>query len=135
MEFITKTVKTHFANAHRGRRQIKAGPAPVLDLPEGRICRLSRLMALAIHFEGLLQQGGIYSQADLAQLGHVSRPRVTQIMNLLHLAPDIQERILFLPQITSGDDPFPERKVRPILRQWDWEKQRKMWDQIFSKKF
>jgi len=46
------------------------------------------------------------------QLGHVSRPRVTQIMDLLHLAPDIQEAILFLPRVTSGRDPVSEREVR-----------------------
>src|SRR3712207_3152134 len=33
----------------------------------------------------------------VARLGHVTRARVTQIMNLLNLAPDIQEAILFLP--------------------------------------
>lgn len=42
--------------------------------------------------------------ADLARLGHVTRPRLTQIMELFLLAPDIQEEILFLPAVTSGDD-------------------------------
>lgn len=124
---ITRGIKVHFATAKRGRKQIKAGPESVPNTPEGRIPRLSRLMALAIHFDNLIRQGGVYNQADLAEVGHVSRARVTQIMNLLHLAPDIQEQILFLPKITSGSDPYPERKIRPIVKECDWDKQRKMW--------
>jgi hypothetical protein len=48
-------------------------------------------MALALRFQGLLQQGLIADYATLAHLGHVSRARVTQIMNLLVLAPDNPE--------------------------------------------
>ena len=127
---ITRGIKVHFTHANRGRKQIKTGPESVTDTPEGRVPRLSRLMALAVHFDGLIRQGGIHNQADLAQLGHVSRARVTQIMNLLHLAPDIQEQILFLPRIMSGDDPYPERKIRRIIREWDWKKQRQMWKML-----
>lgn len=130
---ITRGIKVHIELARRARKQIKPGPEPVNDTPEGRIPRLSRLMALAIHFDSLIQQGGIYNQADLAQLGHVSRARVTQIMNLLHLAPDIQERILFLPLIESGHDPYPERKIRRIIRELEWEKQRQMWKRLFDR--
>jgi hypothetical protein len=36
--------------------------------------------------------------ADLARLGHVSRARITQIMNLRLLAPDLQEDLLFMPR-------------------------------------
>ena len=39
---------------------------------------------------------------------------VTQIMNLLHLAPDIQEELLFLPLIERGRDTLLERQLRPI---------------------
>lgn len=43
--------------------------------------------------------------ADLPRLGHVTRARVTQIMNLLNLAPDIQGAILFLLPVKFGRDP------------------------------
>ena len=59
-------------------------------------------MALAIRFDGLLHDGAVKDQAELALLDHVSRARVTQIMNLLMLAPDIQESILFLPRTMRG---------------------------------
>ena len=52
-------------------------------------------MALAIHFEGLLANGEVTDMADLARLGHVSRARITQIMNLRLLAPEIQKDLLF----------------------------------------
>ena len=68
--------------------------------------------------------------ADIARLGHVTRARVTQIMNLLNLAPDIQEEILFLPRTTQGRDPIPERHLRPIAAILDWCKQRNLWANI-----
>ncbi len=99
----------------------------MVDTPAGRIPRLARLMALAIRFERLLATGAVRDQVELAQVGHVSRPRVTQIMNLLHLAPDIQEAILFLPVVTEGDDPVVERQIRRIVAEPRWERQREIW--------
>ena len=52
---------------------------------------------------------------------------VTQIMNLLHLAPDIQEDLLFLPLIELGRDTLLELHLRPIMAEADWRKQRRMW--------
>ncbi|MBU0641288.1 MAG: hypothetical protein KKB50_20710 [Planctomycetes bacterium] len=109
-------------------RQVVADAAPrvVPDQP-GRIPRVSRLMALAIHFDRLLREGKLRDQSDLARLAHVTQPRMTQIMNLNHLAPDIQEAILQLPSVVEGRDLFTERDLRPIARLWDWAKQRAMW--------
>jgi hypothetical protein len=84
-------------------------------------------MALAIRFDGLLRDGVVASQSELATVGHVTRARLTQIMNLLNLAPDIQEAILHLPRVESGRDPVTERDLRPIAAVADWGKQRRMW--------
>jgi len=65
--------------------------------------------------------------ADLARLGYVSRARVPQIMNLLNLAPDIREEILFLPRVLSGKDPVTEHEVRSIAGEMDWQVQREIW--------
>ncbi len=89
-------------------------------------------MALAIKFDRLIHEGAIADQAQLAELGYITRARVTQIMNLLYLAPDIQEDILHLPPITQGKDPVTERDVRPIVAQFDWRKQRRLWKQLAS---
>lgn len=70
------------------------------------------------------------SLLDFARLGHVTRAPLTQIMNLLHLGPDIQEAILFLPRVERGRDPIQERQLRPIAAVPDWRKQRRMWKQL-----
>ena len=98
---LTVECKVHFTAARHGRQRMKVGATPPA-VPLGHIPRVSRLMALAIRFDGLLKRGDVQDYADLARLGHVSRPRVTQIMNLLNLAPDIQEALLFLPPDTSS---------------------------------
>ena len=94
----------------------------------GNVPRLSKLMALAIRFEGLIECGEVQDYADLARLGYVTRARITQIMNLLHLAPDIQEDLLFLPRTTKGRDPLMETDMRPIAATAHWSRQRKMWN-------
>ena len=93
---------------------------------------VSKLTAHAIRFDGLLGDGVVTDQAELARLGHVTRARVTQIMNLLHLAPDIQEELLFLPLIERGRDTLLERHLRPIAAVPDWRKQRRIWKESRS---
>ena len=127
---LTRTRRIHFSMANKGRREIKPGPRPVRDGPDGRIPRVARLMALAIRFDHLLETGAVRDQAELAEIGHVTRARVTQIMNLLHLAPDIQEAILYLPRVTQGKDPIVERHLRPIVAAADWRKQRRLWQKL-----
>ncbi|MBK9187360.1 MAG: hypothetical protein IPM33_00225 [Phycisphaerales bacterium] len=108
--------------------ELREGEAPVVVLPPpGRVPRVSKLMALAIRFDGLLRSGQVRDFAEIARLGHVTRARVSQIMNLLHLAPDIQEEILFMPRVEAGDDPITERHLRPITRLYDWRDQRRTW--------
>lgn len=69
---------------------------------------------------------------ELAELGHVTRARVTQIMNLLHLAPDIQEALLHLPQVTEGRDAIAERYLRHIVAEIDWRRQRELWSEVLT---
>ena len=85
-------------------------------------------MALAIRFEAMLASGEVSDQAELARLRHVARARLTQIMNLLNLAPGIQEALLFLPRVESGDDPIYERRLRGIACEVDWGVQRELWE-------
>ena len=84
-------------------------------------------MALALRFDEYLRTGQVANHAALAELGHVSRARISQIMNLLHLAPDIQEAILFLPRTLQGRDPIHLRQLQPIAAILDWPKQRLRW--------
>jgi hypothetical protein len=84
-------------------------------------------MALALHLEGLIQAGKVKNYATLGRLGHVSRSRMSHIMNLLLLAPDIQEQILFLPAVVRGRDPIHLSRLQPIARIPNWSKQRQLW--------
>jgi hypothetical protein len=128
---LTVTSKVHFARAAKGKVEMK--PRPTMKLvaaPTGRIPRISRLMALAIRFDDLLRLGEVADYAELARLGHVTRARVTQIMNLLNLAPDIQEALLFLPPVEAGRDPVKEWEVRPIAAEAAWPRQRRAWSKL-----
>ena len=117
----------HLQRQARGRQELRGGvqAPPVLPMA-GRVPRLARLMALAVRFDGLLQSGQIRDQAELARLGHVTRARVSQILSLTHLAPDIQEEILFLQGGQRGTDILLADLV-PIATRADWAQQRRRW--------
>ena len=89
-------------------------------------------MALAIRFSRLIREGIVADQSDLARLAHVTQSRMTQIMNLLHLAPDIQEELLLLPRCDTGRSTLTEKRMRPIAAEASWANQRKMWQQLRS---
>ena len=130
---ITIECNIRFERRGRGsRKSITTNPEPS-PVTAGRVPRVARLMALAIRFEDLLQTGQVDGYAELARLAHVSRARITQIMNLRLLAPDIQESILFLPRIESGRDRILIRELQPIALVPDWRKQRRMWTRIQSR--
>lgn len=100
------------------------------EVPTGRVPRISRLMALAIHFDRLVRDGTVADLSELARLAHVTQPRVTQIMNLNHLAPEIQEHLLFLPLITSRPNSLHERALRPLTALTEWRSQRRKWTDL-----
>lgn len=93
------------------------------------VSRIARLMALAIRFERLLRNGTIRDYAELARLGRVTRARMTQIMKLLNLAPDIQEQILSLPPLQG----LNERNLRSIVSKIDWNEQRRMFQAVMDR--
>jgi hypothetical protein len=109
----------------QSRREGKDAPQSC-EWADGSIPRLARLLALAIRMEGLLRAGTIGDYAELARLGGVTRARMTQIMQLLHLAPDLQERILFLPPLRG----LNERNLRPITNRIDWDEQRRLFQEL-----
>ncbi len=128
---LTFECKVHFHRRGRGsRKELRPGAEPQRPAEAGRVPRVARLMALAIRFDGLLRAGQIAHYTELARLGHVTRARVSQIMNLVHLAPDIQEAILFLPRTERGRDPIHLRQLQPIAAALAWQLQRRMWQEL-----
>lgn len=131
---LTATDDVHFGKdraSHRRTERGKAAQQP--EVPPGRVPRVSRLMAQAIGFQCLLDQGCVEDCAPTARFGHMARARVNQIMNLTLLAPGIQEAILLLPRVT-GEDPITEIDLRPIEAEADWGTQRRLWRRLKARR-
>ena len=92
---------------------------------------MGRLMALALRFQDLLSHATVRNHAQLAELGHVSRVRVCQILMLNNLAPAIQQSLLFLPKTARGRDRITERSLRGMAKLVDWDAQ----IQLFRSRF
>ncbi len=105
------------------RVQFKREPVPPPPEPVGRVPRVARLLALAHKIDAMICSGEIRDMAHAARLCGLTRARVTQVCNLLLLAPEIQEAILQLPAVTKGRDPVTERNLREIVAEPEWERQ------------
>ena len=127
---ITITQKVNLNTGTAGRRRISTGRPKPKPATKPHIPRIAELMALAIRYDRLLRERTVGSQSELAELAHVTQPRMTQILNLNHLAPDIQEELLHLPPITSGKDPIHEKMLRPVAAEINWMKQRATWRRL-----
>lgn len=127
---LTGSFKVAKIGKRSGPRRVqptKTEAASTPSRPVGRVPRVARLMALAIKLDGLIRAGEVASQRELAAVARVTPARVTQILNLLGLAPDIQETLLNLPPVTSGRDPVTEREMRPLTTMVRWTDQRQAW--------
>jgi hypothetical protein len=122
----------HVDREARGRNRLREGGPARTAVRPGRVPRVARLMALALHFEGLIRNGAVKDYAEIARLGHVTRARMSQIMGLLNLAPELQEAILFLPPTTCGRDPIQLRHLRPVATALEWTVQRRRWAKLAS---
>ena len=127
-----KQVETLLHKKRDGKRIVLAdGKAPQPKRPPiGRLPRITRYMALAIYYEDLIRKGHVYDYAEIATLGHVTRARVTQIMNLRLLAPDIQEELITLDRVIKGRDSLSLRQFQSIALDNDWKRQRKQWQAL-----
>ena len=125
------TTAVDFSREARGRRRIEHGPKPETPSHQpGRVPRVARLLALALRFAKQMRTGELSSYVELADLGNVSRARISQIMNLINLAPDLQEAILFMPLTVRGRDAIHLRLQQPIAMAFDWKKQRRLWKDL-----
>lgn len=104
------------------RRQGQGRPKKAVAPAPPRIPRIARLMALAIRFQDMVDGGEVRDYAEIARLGYVTRARLTQIMNLLLLAPDIQETILALEG--GSQEEFSEHLFRKVAGYPNWSDQR-----------
>jgi len=92
--------------------------------------RVARQLALAHSLQRRVASGEFADYADMARSLGFTRARVTQIMDLLLLAADIQEEILFL-EVAPGAQPISERALRDgVLKSLDWIEQRRRWAEV-----
>ena len=121
----------------RGRKVISS--VTEVDLNDGgpvppKLHRVTKLMALAIRFQEMLRTGQAHDLTDLARMGKVSQPRMSQIMGLNLLAPDIQRALLDLPPQGRGKPFLHEKRIRPITAILDWTEQRRAWAEMLAQK-
>ena len=107
------TVRSRFGVRRRMEVVEKSAPAREAKVPS----RLARMLALAHHVERLVEAGELESYSAAADALGLTRARLTQVMNLLLLAPAVQERVLF------GHGRATERSLRSTVGKANWTKQ------------
>ena len=106
-------------------RRVRRQRVPTAAPPSSdAVPRVARMVALAHHWRDLIRSGVVKDQAALAALVGITRARVTQVMDLLRLAPDIQEEILFARDRVAG---VRHRELLSVAAEPDWSVQRRLW--------
>jgi hypothetical protein len=93
----------------------------------GQLPRITQVLSLAIRLEDMIRRGDAKDYADVARLTGLCRERVSQIVRLNYLAPDIQVELLYLPPTPAGRYPISETAVRKIASLLSWVDQRCEW--------
>ena len=96
----------------------------------GRLPRITQVMALAIQLQDMIQRGDARDYADLARLGCLTRERMSQMMELVWLAPEIQQEIVEFPPRAATRFPISELAARRIAASLDWVEQRELWRKL-----
>ena len=91
--------------------------------PVRRPAKVARMLALAHHIQNAIDRGVVADRAAVARKLGFTRARITQLLDLVLLAPDIQARVLELEAI-DGVEPMSERALRAVAHAGAWEAQR-----------
>jgi len=106
-------------------------PPPPKQEPTRRPARVAQMLALAHRLQGALDSGEYKDQAALAREFGLTRGRITKLLDLTLLAPDIQEEVLFL-EADHGVEPLTERDLHALTRHLNWGDQRREWQALRS---
>ena len=100
------------------------------EVPErtrSRPLRVARMLAMAHEIERLIAEGAFADRADAARKLGFTRARISQLLDLTLLAPDLQERLLTM-ETTAGADPISEHGLRAVVAKASWGEQRSAWN-------
>lgn len=101
--------------------------------PVRRPARVAVMLALAHKIQQAIGAGTVPDRAEVARRLGFTRARVTHLMDLTLLAPDLQERVLGLEAV-DGVEPIGERVLRPVARVCCWEAQRALFEGLLAPK-
>ena len=85
--------------------------SPVSPEQVHRPARLTVMLAITHRIHQAIDRGVVQDRAEVARRLGLTRARITQLIDLTLLAPDIQERILFA-EVVDGLEPMSERHLR-----------------------
>ena len=105
---------------------------PVAPEPVRRPARVAVMLALAHQLQAQIAEGRVCDQAEVARRLDLTRARVSQLLRLLRLAPDLQEQVLFLESVDGQEPIVTERTLRKVTRERVWEAQRSALDQLLN---
>jgi len=128
MEDSPLVFQARFHRKRKGcRTALALGEATPLPIP--RPCRVAIALALAHKIEQAINEGTLSDRAHAARLLGVTRARMTQNLDLLLLAPDIQEEI-FRMTTSEGSDPLSQSSLRSVTVEKEWGEQRWKWGKM-----
>lgn len=104
-------------------------PAPPPRAPTRRHAHVAKMLALAHHLAAAIERGLVADQAAVARKLGLTRARITQLLDLTLIAPDLQAQILALEAV-DGREPIRERQLRSVLAAGLWPQQRAVWSRI-----
>jgi hypothetical protein len=107
----------------KGHAKKFIGTPPVAAEQVRGPARVAIMLALAHKIQQAIDRGVVPDRAEVARRLALTRARLTQLLDLTLLAPDIQEEILFTESV-DGSEPFTERRLRQLTRDSAWPAQR-----------
>lgn len=118
---------------HRVRRErrvvLSVTPPPSKPGPARRPAKVAQMLALAHHLQRAIDRGAVADRAAVARRLGLTRARVTQLLDLLILAPDLQMAVLGLEAV-DGAEPLAERTLRAVAHAGTWAAQRTAWERL-----